>query len=153
MITIEADFNHLDGQGRLILSDLVIHGQTPFEVLAASGKRILFIQGEDVVFGRLAQDPTLGGAVRRTGTPRRCLRSTRARRSPGRAERLGFRGVLVRARAVDRPRAVAVVCDDARLHMTIADGRVVSVRPSNGARAGHPRTGAPEHRRLQQAVR
>ncbi len=60
MITIKADFNHLDGQGRLILSDLVIHGQTPFEVLAASGKRILFIQGEDVVFGRLAQDPNSG---------------------------------------------------------------------------------------------
>ncbi len=60
MITIKADFNHLDGQGRLILSDLVIHGQTPFEALAASGKRILFIQGEDVVFGRLVHDPNSG---------------------------------------------------------------------------------------------
>ncbi len=60
MITIEADFNHLDGQGRLILSDLVIHQHTPFELIAASGKRILFVQGEDIVFGRVVNDPDRG---------------------------------------------------------------------------------------------
>ncbi len=53
MITIRADFNHLDGRGRLVLSDLVIHDQTPFEAIEASGKRILFVQGEDIVFGTL----------------------------------------------------------------------------------------------------
>lgn len=60
MITIKADFNHMDGRGRLILSDLVIHRRTPFESLAASGKPVLFIQGEDVVFGRLVNDPQRG---------------------------------------------------------------------------------------------
>ena len=53
MITIKADFNHMDGRGRLILSDLVIHSRTPFEALAASGKPVLFIQGEDIVFGTI----------------------------------------------------------------------------------------------------
>lgn len=60
MITIEADFNHLDGQGRLVLSDLVIHQHTPFDLIAASGKRILFVQGEDIVFGRVVNDPVRG---------------------------------------------------------------------------------------------
>jgi hypothetical protein len=35
MIAIEADFNHLDGSGRLVLSDLVIHQSTPFAEVAA----------------------------------------------------------------------------------------------------------------------
>ena len=60
MITIEADFNHLDGQGRLILSDLMIHQHTPFDLIAASGKRILFVQGEDIVFGLVVNDPVRG---------------------------------------------------------------------------------------------
>jgi len=60
IITIQADFNHLDGAGRLILSDLVIHDATPFEVIAASDKSILFVQGEDIVFGRLVNDPVHG---------------------------------------------------------------------------------------------
>ena len=60
MITIKADFNHLDGSGRLILSDLVIHDKTPFETIAASGKRILFVQGEDIVFGKLVKDAIRG---------------------------------------------------------------------------------------------
>jgi hypothetical protein len=60
MITIKADFNHLDGAGRLVLSDLVIHDQTPFETIAASGKRILFVQGEDVVSGTLVRDAIRG---------------------------------------------------------------------------------------------
>ena len=60
MITIKADFNHLDASGRLVLSDLVIHEQTPFEAIAASGKPILFVQGEDVVQGRLVNDAIRG---------------------------------------------------------------------------------------------
>ena len=60
MITIKADFNHMDGQGRLILADLVIHSRTPFEALAASGKPVLFIQGEDIVFGKLVKDARRG---------------------------------------------------------------------------------------------
>jgi hypothetical protein len=56
VITILADFNHLDGGGRLVLSDLAIHDETPFEAIAASGAPILFIQGEDVVRGRLVHD-------------------------------------------------------------------------------------------------
>jgi len=60
MITIKADFNHLDGSGRLVLSDLVIHDQTPFDSIAASGKPILFVQGEDVVQGRLVKDAIRG---------------------------------------------------------------------------------------------
>ena len=60
MITIKADFNHMDGHGRLILSDLVIHSRTPFEALAASGKPVLFIQGEDIVFGKIVRDARRG---------------------------------------------------------------------------------------------
>ena len=60
MITFKGDFNHVDGQGRLILSDLVIHAGTPFNALAAAGKPVLFIQAEDVVFSRLVQDANLG---------------------------------------------------------------------------------------------
>jgi hypothetical protein len=60
MITIQADFNHLDGAGRLLLSDLAIHDGTPFEMIAASGKPVLFVQGEDIVFGRLVNDPSRG---------------------------------------------------------------------------------------------
>lgn len=60
VITIRADFNHLDGRGRLILSDLRIHEHTPFVALAAAGKPILFVQGEDIVFGSLVEDPDRG---------------------------------------------------------------------------------------------
>jgi hypothetical protein len=60
VITIRADFNHLDGRGRLILSDLRIHEHTPFPALAAAGKPILVFQGEDIVFESLVEDPDLG---------------------------------------------------------------------------------------------
>ncbi len=60
MITLKADFNHLDERGRLILSDLLIHESTPFSQIAASGDRILFVQGEDIVEGSLVEDPELG---------------------------------------------------------------------------------------------
>ena len=60
MITIRADFNHLDGRGCLILSDLLIHEHTPFPALAAAGKPILVVQGEHIVFGSLVEDPDRG---------------------------------------------------------------------------------------------
>ena len=60
MITVKADFNHLDGRGRLILSDLVIHEHTPFAEIAESGERILFVQGEDIVEGSLVRDDERG---------------------------------------------------------------------------------------------
>ena len=52
---IKADFNHLDGAGNLVLSDLRLHVDTPFEEIATSGNRILFVQGEDVVPGFLSR--------------------------------------------------------------------------------------------------
>jgi hypothetical protein len=62
MITIWGDFNDLDGSGRLVLCgcDLVIHEQTPFEAIASSGRPIHFVQGEDIVQGRLVRDPVRG---------------------------------------------------------------------------------------------
>ena len=60
MITMKADFNHRDGRGRLILSDLVIHEHTPFAEIAGSGERILFVQGEDIVEGALVHDEMHG---------------------------------------------------------------------------------------------
>jgi hypothetical protein len=56
MITVKADFNHRDGRGRLILSDLDMHKRTPFAEIAGSGERIVFVQGEDVVEGILVLD-------------------------------------------------------------------------------------------------
>lgn len=65
MIAIEVDFNHSDGRGRLLLADLVAHERTPFADLAASGERILFVDGDEYVEGRLVDDPDRGwvGAV------------------------------------------------------------------------------------------
>lgn len=65
MIEIEVDFNHADGRGRLLLADLVAHASTPFADIAASGDRILFIDGDEFVEGRLVDDPERGwvGAV------------------------------------------------------------------------------------------
>ena len=57
MITLQADFNHLDAQGRLRLGDLRMHQQTPFAQIAAKNQPILFIDGEDVVRGELVHDP------------------------------------------------------------------------------------------------
>ena len=39
MIAIEADFNHLDGEGRLLLADLVVHERTPFAEIARCSER------------------------------------------------------------------------------------------------------------------
>lgn len=57
MITIEADFNRLN-HGRLVLSRLAVHEHTPFADLAATGDRILFVHGEDIVEGKLVEDPS-----------------------------------------------------------------------------------------------
>lgn len=56
MIAIEADFNHLDGAGRLLLADLAIHGATPFAEIAGGADRILFIDGTEFVEGRILPD-------------------------------------------------------------------------------------------------
>jgi hypothetical protein len=56
MITVEADFNHRDGAGRLILADLVMHRRTSFAEIAAAGERILFVDGEDIVEGTLTEN-------------------------------------------------------------------------------------------------
>ncbi len=60
MITIKADFNHMDEHGRLLLADLVIHEETPFAEIAARREPILFTDGEDVVHGSLAEDASRG---------------------------------------------------------------------------------------------
>ena len=57
MITLQADFNHLDPQGRLRLGELRMHQQTPFAQIAAKNESILFVDGEDVVRGELVHDP------------------------------------------------------------------------------------------------
>jgi hypothetical protein len=60
MITLQADFNHLDTQGRLRLGDLHMHQRTPFAELAARQEGIIFLDGEDVVRGGLVHDVELG---------------------------------------------------------------------------------------------
>ena len=48
MITLQADFNHLDAAGRLRLGDLRMHQQTPFVEIAAKHETIIFIDGDDM---------------------------------------------------------------------------------------------------------
>jgi len=60
MIAIEADFNHVDGDGHLLLTDLTIHATTPFDEIAKSPGRILFVDGVEVVEGRLISDDKRG---------------------------------------------------------------------------------------------
>lgn len=65
MITIEADFNHRDERGRLLLADLAMHHDTPFSEIAARATIVTFVDGEDAVRGTLELDPVRGwvGAV------------------------------------------------------------------------------------------
>ncbi len=56
MTAIEVDFNHVDGDGRLLLGDLVAHERTPFADIAASEDRLLFVDGDEYVEGRLVED-------------------------------------------------------------------------------------------------
>jgi hypothetical protein len=51
MITLQADFNHMDAQGRLRLADLRMHSETPFAEIAAKHTSIIFVDGEDMVRG------------------------------------------------------------------------------------------------------
>ena len=60
MIIIQADFNHLDAAGRLRLTDLSMHRDTPFDAIAARAATVLFVDGEDAVHGRLAIQPEVG---------------------------------------------------------------------------------------------
>ncbi len=60
MIMIEADFNHRDDRGRLILADLSMHRSTPFDQIGARGEAVTFVDGEDVVAGQLELDPAQG---------------------------------------------------------------------------------------------
>ena len=60
MITLKADFNHVDPRGRLRLDDLRMHQSTPFGEIAAKHEPIIFVDGEDMVRGELVHDPQLG---------------------------------------------------------------------------------------------
>jgi len=60
MIAIEADFNHLDGEGRLLLADLVVQATTPFAEIARSSERIVFVDGGELVEGRIVEDKERG---------------------------------------------------------------------------------------------
>ena len=60
MITLKADFNHVDTQGRLRLEDLRMHEHTSFAEIAAKRQPLIFVDGEDMVRGELVHDPQLG---------------------------------------------------------------------------------------------
>ena len=60
MITLQADFNHMDAGGRLRLGDLRMHRHTPFAEIAAKHETIIFIDGDDMVRGELVHDPEQG---------------------------------------------------------------------------------------------
>ena len=60
MITIQADFNHMDSNGRLLLEDIAMHRNTPFGEIAANRERVIFVDGTDLVEGRLVADPAHG---------------------------------------------------------------------------------------------
>jgi hypothetical protein len=60
MITLQADFNRMDSQGRLRVADLRMHQQTPFAQIASKQEPIIFVDGDDMVRGELVHDPRLG---------------------------------------------------------------------------------------------
>ncbi|MPZ19256.1 MAG: hypothetical protein GEV06_15285 [Luteitalea sp.] len=60
MITLKADFNHVDALGRLRLEDLRMHEQTPFVEIASKRQPLIFVDGEDMVRGELVHDRQLG---------------------------------------------------------------------------------------------
>ena len=53
-------FNHLDGEGRLLLADLVVHERTPFAEIARSSERIVFVDSREFVEGRIVEDEERG---------------------------------------------------------------------------------------------
>lgn len=60
MITLQANFIHLDSRGRLRLGDLQMHQRTPFAEIAARQEGTIFLDGDDVVRGELVHDLELG---------------------------------------------------------------------------------------------
>src|SRR3989337_538838 len=60
MITLQADFNHMDASGRLRLAALRMHQHTPFAEIAAKHEPIIFVDGDDMVRGELVHDPEHG---------------------------------------------------------------------------------------------
>lgn len=56
MITVQADFNHMDASGRLRLGDLRMHEHTPL-TRSAKHETIIFVDGEDMVRGEVVYDP------------------------------------------------------------------------------------------------
>jgi hypothetical protein len=61
MITLRADFNHMDAQGDCASTICAcMHHQTPFAETAAKHEPIIFVDGEDVVRGELIHDPQAG---------------------------------------------------------------------------------------------
>jgi hypothetical protein len=48
-------FSHLDGEGRLLLADLVVHETTPFAEIARSSERIVFVDSGELVGGRIVE--------------------------------------------------------------------------------------------------
>ena len=60
MIAIEADFNLLDGEGRLLLADLVVRETTPFAEIARSSEWIVFVDSGEFVEGRIVEDKERG---------------------------------------------------------------------------------------------
>jgi hypothetical protein len=57
-VSLEADFNRLDRQGRLILSGMAAHNATDFTSLR--GASVTLSDGEEEVVGRIVRDPSLG---------------------------------------------------------------------------------------------
>jgi len=53
-------FNHLDGEQRLLLADLVFHETTPFAEIARSSERIVFVDRGEFVEGRIVEDEERG---------------------------------------------------------------------------------------------
>ncbi len=60
MTIIQADPNHRDAAGRLRHDDLEMHRDTPFDDIAHREDRVLFIDGEDAVYGHLILEPGAG---------------------------------------------------------------------------------------------
>lgn len=59
MIIIQTDFNNVS-RGRVNLSRMRRHRDTPFEDLARARERILFVDYEEAAYGRLERDPATG---------------------------------------------------------------------------------------------
>ena len=59
MIIIQADFNNVS-RGRINLSRMRRHHDTPFAELASTRERILFVDYEEAAYGRLERDPATG---------------------------------------------------------------------------------------------